>query len=892
MKNYPLHIFVIITLFLSGPAMLTAAESVRVGIRDGVPQILVDGRPVRARMFFGNPGSRPIPLSTEWKTYSYEFIPTENEPKTATVHFRFDRMPLTARLDDILLEELNADGKAVRNVFGPCRFDGGMDDFKKDWTFWPTGETNTVGEISVETTDGNPSGPALVVRQKKPQAGSWPDFHIYHHPNLALDKSKRYRFSFRAVCDIDVGLRIAFYRPGTSFSYLGGADDDFFRNQVDMAVKSGARFVSFSIGMPWPKDGEQYDWTTVDAACRRVLDANPEALLIPRVPMDAPNWWLDKNPGLEIKWDREPSKDQGRRVASVTSSDYRREAAKHLDMLVRHLEETFGASMAGYHPCGQNTGEWFYQDTWGPALNGYAETDRKAWRTWLAGYYKTDEALRKAWKDDKATITGAEVPSPELRRSIAGGVFRDIAVDPRFQSVLDFVRHQQEAMIDTVLDFSKTVRQASTGKRMVVIFYGYVFEFAPVQTGPATSGHYALRKVLESPDIDILCSPISYFDRKRGGSGAAMTAAESVALADKMWLYEDDTRTHLTPKPFTFPGGPDGADTVDETRSHLLRNTGQCAIRNFGTWWMDLGAAGWFDDPRLWDEMKKLEKLDRLFLDRPTPYRPEVAAILDESSMLTVSPAGTVVTRPGVYMVREPLARMGAPYGQYLLDDYLAGKIEAKLNVFVAAWQLSSEQRKTLREKAQSGNAVNLWCYAPGFLDTEKGGSVETMRELTGLTLKRLDDGDTPVHAWAEPTEVGKKFGLETGFGIKSPVKPLFAVADAKPEEILATFSDGSAAVVMRGNTMFVGAPGLTSSLLRIAARKAKVHLYTETDCNVYANGSALVLHGAADGPVKLRFRKNCTVTDLLDGSAMGKGSTLELPLKLGETRIFRLTEN
>jgi beta-galactosidase len=77
-----------------------------------------------------------------------------------------------------------------------------------------------------------------------------------------------------------------------------------------------------------------------------------------------------------------------------------------------------------------------------------------------------------------------------------------------------------------------------------------------------------------------------------------MTAAESVALAGKMWLQEDDTRTYLATG--TFPGWQDGADTLVGTNKLLLRNTAQCALRNFATWWMDLGGTGWFNDPQLW----------------------------------------------------------------------------------------------------------------------------------------------------------------------------------------------------------------------------------------------------------------------------------------------------
>jgi len=94
---------------------------------------------------------------------------------------------------------------------------------------------------------------------------------------------------------------------------------------------------------------------------------------------------------------------------------------------------------------------------------------------------------------------------------------------------------------------------------LVVFFYGYVFEFGTIRLGPATCGHYALRQVLNCPDIDVLCSPISYFDRGIGGGAPSMTAAESVALAGKMWLVEDDTRTHLGTG--DFPGKFDGAAT-------------------------------------------------------------------------------------------------------------------------------------------------------------------------------------------------------------------------------------------------------------------------------------------------------------------------------------------
>jgi hypothetical protein len=266
------------------------------------------------------------------------------------------------------------------------------------------------------------------------------------------------------------------------------------------------------------------------------------------------------------------------------------------------------------------------------------------------------------------------------------------------------------------------------------------------------------------------------------------------------------------------------------------------------------------------------------------PFRPEVAAVLDERSMLGVAAGGMTVTRPGIYEVRAPLGRMGAPYGQYLLDDVAAGRVSAKLYVFLNAWNLSAAERARLLRATRG--ATRVWCYAPGYYEEDRVAP-GAMRALTGFTLKRV----TPAKARAIPTEAGKRLGLQQPFGIEKSVQPLFAVTDAMAEEILAVYPDGSASVVLRqttdGSAIFVGAPGMTSEILRVAARVAGVHLFTETDCNVYANGPYLALHAAQDGPVKIHVRQVGQVMDLLTGQPIGAGPEVSLPLKRGESRVL-----
>jgi hypothetical protein len=127
---------------------------------------------------------------------------------------------------------------------------------------------------------------------------------------------------------------------------------------------------------------------------------------------------------------------------------------------------------------------------------------------------------------------------------------------------------------------------------------------------------------------------------------------------------------------------------------------------------MDLGSAGWFDDPAMWAEMKQLEAIDFPLQKNPVPFRPEIAAVIDEASAMYIAHGHSEITRPLIYESRAPLARCGVPFGQYLLDDVLAGKVDhAKVFVFLNAWMLTPEQRKTLLEK--TAGKTRIWCYPP-----------------------------------------------------------------------------------------------------------------------------------------------------------------------------------
>jgi hypothetical protein len=829
--------------------------TVRVDPAGGAPRLVVNGQPVRSRMFWGAPGSSPIAVGTDWKDYAFEFT-SRGDADNGTLHVRFGQSPGAVWLDSFRIVDRDDPGQAVL-----LNEDFETGDDQNTWTFWPTGAANTVGTVQVEKGAG-PVGASLRVDIHAPDQGGSPDFHIYTHPRLKLVKGRRYSVSFRAKAEPSRSLTLAVYRPGTRYTLLGGPGDRF-ASQIRLAAQAGVNFVSFPVSLPWPQAADKpVDWSDVEAQCQAVLDANPKALLLPRIGMEVPNWWGQAHPDEMMKWE-DGSTQTGQ--ACVASPLYRREAAERLGALVTHLEEVFGPHVAGYHPCGQNTGEWFYKDTWQKPLSGFSKADERAWREWLKSAYPDDAALRRVW--GRADVTRAEAPLPTAaeRRAAPGGIFRDPAHE---RHLIDWARFQQEAMARCVTDLAASVRKASDGRKLVVFFYGYVHEFAAVGNGPAVSGHYALRKALDCPDIDVLCSPISYFDRGLGEGAPSMTAAESVALAGKLWLNEDDTHTYLATG--TQPGHTEHVSTLEATNAELARNVAQESLRNFGTWWMDLGSSGWFDDAGMWDILRRLEPMDTAMLRTPTPFRPEIAVVVDESSMDRVATGGNAVTRPVVYESRRALGRMGAPYGQYLLDDVVAGRVpNAKMFVMLNAWSLDAKQRAGLLA-ATRGKAV-IWCYAPGRFDTDGRSSLDAVKELTGFSLVDV----RPKSTMARPA-------------------PLLMAADVQGNEILAQYDDGSAAVAMRrraggGLSVFVGPPGLSSDLLRTVARQAGAHLYATRDCYVWANGPFVSLHGAEDGPVDLDVGRPGTLREILTGESLGPGPRQVVPLKRGQTRVLKV---
>jgi hypothetical protein len=300
---------------------------------------------------------------------------------------------------------------------------------------------------------------------------------------------------------------------------------------------------------------------------------------------------------------------------------------------------------------------------------------------------------------------------------------------------------------------------------------------------------------------------------------------------------------------------------------------------------MDLPAEGWFNEAAIWEVQKKLMPVEQAMLKRARPFAPEIAAIVGEDSMCHLTGGSSVAAKPLIYDSRADLGRCGAPYGQFTLADALAGKVSAKLQVFLAAWSLTSSERRALTLNRPS-NTTRVWCYAPGYLLPDRA-DINAMNEVTGFKHRAV----SPASAEATPTEAGRKLGLTKPWGPKEAVKPLFTV-EATSEETLATYLDGSPAVAVRrsqcGVDIFVGVPALTPELVRAFARMAGVHLFTEENAAVWAAEGLLSVQAHETGPLVIHTGHNRAVRDALTGAKLGCGPSLTLPMEAGEVRVLK----
>jgi len=857
----------------------TVSADLQAEVKDyqGSPTLFVNGEPRVPLVFYGWAGTRGakvVTLGPEWQEYHLSFIAPEDNAGHAGVHFRVGGGPPgTVWLDNVQLYPGEKQDESPENMLTFGDWEGTKADMEQTWVLFQRTDEGADAEWGLDT-DAKVSGDQscrITIR-----GGGKESMHIhFYQTGMTVKKGERYTYSLWAKSDLERKIDFMALHHGPPWTIYSQDSNSDYESQVELAAGAGVHIYSFGIPLPWPRPGEERDWTGVDRAIELTLRRDPEGLLLPRFGCAPPQWWLDEHPDQAMLFS-----DGQTKTMSMASEPWLEGCLENVRALVRHCEEAYGDNMLGYHPCGQHTGEWFYERSWEPVLSDFSPAMNAGFRKWVRERYGTEAALRQAWSDDEVTLDSVVVPAADEQSATTMGFFRDPDTE---RKVIDYFEYKQLAMEQPLEAIARVIKEETGRRKLVTLFYGYIFDMHGIPMGPQTSGHLAMARMTRCPDVDILTSPISYNDRQLGGAGMFMCAVDSVRGSGKLWLNEDDTRTYLTPEDSGYGrvATPQGTFWVHH------RNFGQLLPRRLACWYMDLGGIGWLNGADIWQNIARLRELYEQALPEPATFAPEIAVIVDE-----VSPYYTKCTRdlhsPIVYQMRSQCFRLGAPIRIHLLSDLTAGKApEAKAYLFLNCFHLTPADRAAIKEAC--ANKTAIWLYGAGFLG--ETANSQNMADAVGLPVKTGQPQPGKVTPDAEAGALVE--GVETAFGTDTLLDPLWTIEEAEGMQTIGRYADGSAAAALteRDGTRsaYIGALHVPAKLLRNILRGAGVHLYSDTDDVILADSDFLAVTATSAGAKTIRLPKAQKVVDALSGEPVGGGAEFTLDMQLGETRLLWL---
>ncbi len=671
----------------------------------------------------------------------------------------------------------------------------------------------------------------------------------------------------------------------------------------------------------WPEPGK-YDWSEFDDLFARLLAQNPQAFFLPRVLLDVPEWWKEKNPSelIQCALPMNPAEDTHYRPVrrspeggmlwgiqlrepSLASEVWKSDVESLFREFLQHIENSpLRSRIIGYQIGGGIYGEWHYfMSEFLPDMS--AAMQRKL------GY----------------------VPDAEARMKTAFGLLRD----PQQENpVIEFFRRfHEEIGADTLLHFARIAKKETQGRIICGAFNTYLLENVWIQEG----GHLAPEKILSSPYIDFIASPYTYqttniadrqwwehdvvdeagnyLGRARGiaGDGGYRVLLESLKRHGKLYFVEIDPSTHLEPPPIN-PDGTGGSDVEKEmcmiggagsttwegTQKILQRDLGQVLVRGNGGWLFDFGPVlrtgkSWYADEAIIAEVKRLNQMGELRQNWDMSSCAQIAAVYDAKSFFVTRhwraeapfPKGGVnidyFTRWFMDSQARAFHRLGTPMDfMYRFDLTPADLRKYRLFFMVNLFYLTAEEVAYLREILRNSRATVVWYYAPGFVTPEKLDLAQ-MERLTGfrfnliaepgpmLIQARLDDDHAPI---------------DLQFGVKQRRHPRFGVKD-QDAAALGYWTDCNEVAfawkeVEGWNSVYAGSAPLPVEILRWLARRAGAELWSTQPDIVMATQDTAMLVATSEGERTFTLPKPMAA---LDGEQMRQ--VYDLNVEMGEVKIF-----
>lgn len=649
----------------------------------------------------------------------------------------------------------------------------------------------------------------------------------------------------------------------------------------------------------WLGEGK-FDYSAWDRKVLQLLTYDPQATLLVTYEVSGLRhpWWMEGK-DEELCRTENGSTSVGiygaaGKAVSLASQRWRTDSGDAVRRFTEHCRTApYAARILGYQPCSGVSWEWQH---WGSVgsfdPSDYSEPMQAAFREWTRRTYGGDlEKLRAAWKEPQIAFEDVKIPSVEQRDGPKDTVFRD---PQQWQYVIDFYKFYQDVMVDGIEHYFRIIKEASGGQALCGTYYGYELTMLSGARRAGDAGHFALSRLLESKHCDFLMSPLDYSTREVGDTYAVMSPIGSVVAHDKLWVLQDDLRTHLvTDGNQRRHGAPEGlAGTV----SQLERGYAIANVKGAATQWFDF-SNGWIArDPRQGQVIGKLHEIDEQWVDWPDrgPVPESVAVIVDEESPSAYMSHAFEVNYWAVARQKAVFERLGAPFNYYLLKDVVSGKVpKFRCYFFLNCYKISDADRQWIMDNLQGDGRTLVWLYAPGYLN-DSSLDVKRLGDLTGMQMTRKDEPALWRMAFKPDSALGQ--GLTDWQQPDLKLTPTFSPApEGVQVEACYEGTDVPALAVKKSATwtsVYSAAPLLSPEVVKRLVRAAGVHITVESTEPSFVSRNLVALHTAAARTERLHFARPVKVTDLMTGEVLGQSVTdLSVELQGPQTRLLRIED-
>ena len=677
---------------------------------------------------------------------------------------------------------------------------------------------------------------------------------------------------------------------------------------VDLACTHGGfSFVHVQAGLV------DENGVTVELARERIdelLNRQPDSLVGVRSFPAVPAAWAVAHPEECVHFhpDLTPCGVVPAGLPSFASAAWRRATAQVYEEFSRRIHEMydgrviiqqFGAGSQGEwgpHGAPDNFGRWIAGD-FSPAMHRH-------FRSWLRTTYSDDcDALRRAWSDPDVTFETALVPGREEQLRTDWFTFRH----PLKRQVADYYHAYADAIADCIIAFCEAIKRGTNGETLAGSHAGGFLD-----TGLHAFMYHALplaslRRVSRSEAVDTFTSPVSYLNRRPGGSPNSMVPAASLRLHGKFRLQDQDSRTHVALDRtvagndfFNFIGVP---NNEQESVAVLKRDAGRAILGGYGLWWHQL-VKGMYDDPAIQDCAARLTQIARIAIHLQRGLIPDMAVVADERSLASQQCANRLLF-PLLYAQRvEDFCHAGISWDAFEFGDFFEPNFPpAKLILMLNLFELSPREIEEIRVRLSGSGAIVVWFIAPGIQGPD-GFSPEAVRELTGFVIRSFDAECNPrvsITNYEHPLTRGlgsmtSPHSIGTGFLGNDEREGIFGPAFYVDDDDAITlgmhdglYRPGLAVKTMDGWTsVYSSSPRLSRKLLRNLAYEAGIHQYVSTEDMITVTPELLLLHGLGAGARTLRFPAEGDVFDLWTGEQLGSRVTeCQVTMTQCDTRIL-----